>query len=285
MTETLPEQDVVYAIAPLQDKRFAARASGLYVSSDAGRSWSNALETLKLTAPLAIMDVAIHNETIFAGTDGGLLCSDDAGKTFQSVPFRKPRPTISCLAISPDFADDHLILAGTLADGVFQSDDGGKSFTAWNIGLFDLHVLSLALGTRASLVYAGTESGLYMSENGGHSWSAKNLPGDDDPVLSLAVSERFLFAGTETRGLFRSDDGDTWEKLELNGAINKIIITPDDKLFVLCDNRLVISKHNGETWTEQLLDGVSSLALGNNDTILVGYLTGKVEELRMDMVL
>jgi photosystem II stability/assembly factor-like uncharacterized protein len=282
MTETLPEQDVVYAIAPLQDKRFAARASGLYVSSDAGHSWNDALESLKLTAPLAITDVVIHNETIFAGTDGGLLRSDDAGKTFHIIPFRKPRPTVSCLALSPDFPHDHLILAGTLADGVFQSDDGGKSFTAWNIGLFDLHVLSLALGTRA--IYAGTESGLYSSANNGCSWFTKNLPCNDDPVLSLALTKTYVFAGTETQGFFRSIDGDTWERLELNGAINQIV-TKGDTLVVLCDNHLVVSKNNGGSWSEQSLSEVSSLALGNNDTILVGYLTGKVEELRMDGLL
>ncbi len=284
MMETLVKQDVVYAVAPLQDKLFAARSSGLYISSDTGRTWSDTLESLQLTTSLAVTDVAIHQEIIFAGIDGGVLRSDDSGKTFQVIPFRKPRPTVSCLALSPDFPNDRVILSGTLADGVFRSDDGGKTFTAWNIGLFDLHVLSLAFEIGASLVYAGTESGLYVSENSGRSWFATNLPCDDDPVLSLAVSEKFLFAGTETQGLFRSDDhGRSWKRLELNGAINKIIMS--DKLYVLCDNRLVVSKDNGESWVEQSLSEVSSLALGNDGTILVGYLTGKVEELGMDMIL
>lgn len=280
MTETLVKQDVVYAVASLKDKFFAARSSGLYVSSDAGHTWKDALESLQLNTSPAVTDIAIHQEIIFAGIDGGVLRSNDVGRTFQVIPFRKPRPTVSYLAL----VDDGVILAGTLADGVFHSHDSGKTFTAWNIGLFDLRVLSLA--ARASLVYAGTESGLYVSENGGRSWSVKNLPCDDDPVLSLAVSEKFLFTGTETRGLFRSkDDGEDWVRLELDGAINKIIAAPDAKLFVLCDNRLVISKNNGESWEGQRLGEVSSLSLGNNNTILVGYLTGKVEELKMDGVL
>ncbi len=77
MAENRIEQDSVYGLAATPDfleggRCFAARASGLYVSSDGGRTWRDAYRSLALKTPLTTATVALSPQpapetTVFAG--------------------------------------------------------------------------------------------------------------------------------------------------------------------------------------------------------------------------
>jgi hypothetical protein len=64
---------------------------------------------------------------------------------------------ISALTLSPGYATDYTVFAGTYGGGVFKSTDGGASWNAMNEGLGNLSVPSLAF-TPASprTFFAGT---------------------------------------------------------------------------------------------------------------------------------
>ncbi len=94
-------------------------------SQTAGGEW--AVETL-----LADQDVRClaadpqQPQTIYAGTQGnGVLCSDDAGKTWQ--PAGLSGQIIKALAVSP--SDPQTVYAGTKPAYLYVSRDGGGQWT------------------------------------------------------------------------------------------------------------------------------------------------------------
>jgi photosystem II stability/assembly factor-like uncharacterized protein len=123
--------------------------------------------------------------------------------------------TVRALAINP--TTPTTLYAGTdggcptaCGGGVFQSTDGGGSWSAVNTGLTSKNVLALAINpTTPTTLYAGTYSGgVFQSTDGGGSWSAVNT-GLNTQVYALAINPTTpttLYAGT-FGGVFRSTDG------------------------------------------------------------------------------
>jgi len=260
-------QDTVYALAVspsfAEDRRcYAARQSGLLLSDDGGLTWQSAVEALSVTA--VVVSLKQH---VFAGIPGGILHSSDEGKSWTTVPLPAPPPLITALTASPD---NSMVLAGTMEDGVFLSEDDGASWNAWNAGLLDRHILCMALSPCFSSdrrVYVGTETGIYGSRNQGRSWRMLNFPPEFAPVLSIALSPGFfsdgiLWAGTENRGLFRSEDyGQTWLPSKLMGSVNAIIPSPQfpnkPEMLVWMDNGLLLSHDGGQEWIPLDISSIS----------------------------
>lgn len=135
------------------------------------------------------------------------------------------------LALDPN-RQDRLYL-GTFDDGLFISDDRGKTLRRVGEGIHHKRVLSLATSmddSNQTIVWAGTEpSDLFRSDDGGESWThfpeLPKLPSHPTwsfpprphthHVRSIQVdphhSQR-IFAGIELGGVMRSlDGGETWE--------------------------------------------------------------------------
>lgn len=285
-------EDMVYALAASPNFKqdglcFVACRSGLYRSDDGGLSWQDAYTALQLEAPLSATAVALspdfeQDRTVFAGAPGGVLRSLDGGETWHIAPLPSPPPFVSALGISPHFAHDGALFAGSLEDGVFRCADRGRQWHAWNFGLLDLNILCLAISPTFAAddtLFVGTDSGIFRSSNGGRAWrevgpglvhlpqgeaaSASPLPPDFAPVLSLALSPHYatdgiLFAGTETQGLWYSEDrGHDWTRLGeeiITGAVNGIILGPEfptrPDVLIWVDESLFISRDRGRSWSE-----------------------------------
>ena len=141
-------EDTVFALAASPDFAadrtvYAARATGLYRSTDGGASWQPAYGSLSLQSDLVTSAVAVspdfvRDRTVFAGCSGGIVCSYDAGQTWHVITLPTPPSIVSCLAFSPTYADDGIAFLGTMEDGVYRSADRGQNWARWNFGLFDL---------------------------------------------------------------------------------------------------------------------------------------------------
>jgi ligand-binding sensor domain-containing protein len=272
MTDTLLIQDMVYALTESDGILFKAQSSGLYKSNDQGNSWQNALEIFNDEA-ITITDILSVDGLLIAASKGGIFKSEDT-TTWQTIAFRRPVATLSSLLASSEFTKDNTLFAASLEDGVFRSEDRGNSWIAWNIGLFDLNVLSLVC--QKSSIYCGTGTGLYMSHTSGRSWQAVKVPFKTDPILCLMSIRDQLYVGTESQGLYCCKEN-IWEKIELpsDGAINKILSLNESDMLILVDDS--IYKMQGsrlEQW--QALKGVTSLGLSTTKNVLVGFNDGAI---------
>jgi photosystem II stability/assembly factor-like uncharacterized protein len=275
MTDNFPLQDIIYALAVSPDFAsdgicFVARAGGLFRSHDGGLNWQSAYSTLQIDTALPTTAVAVSpfygsDHTVYCGVSGAVMRSTDGGTTWEATLLPQPPTPVSALAFSPAYARDGLVLAATLEDGIYATDDHGSRWMPWSFGLMDLNVLALAVSpdyAADETAFVGTESGVFRSTNGGRAWRETDFPMDCGPVLSLAVSPGFahdatVWAGTECQGLFRSSDaGDRWQRVA-DGAIvdtvNAVIVAPDGSslpaVLVMQPDGLLISRDEGRTWS------------------------------------
>jgi photosystem II stability/assembly factor-like uncharacterized protein len=248
---------------------------------------------------VALSPAFASDHSVFAGVAGGILRSFDGGQNWQVAELPTPPPVVSTLAVSPNYAQDGTLFAGTLQDGVFRSADRGQSWAAWNFGLLDPNVFCIAISpdfARDETLFVGTETGIFQSTNGGRSWQEVDLD-EYAPASSLALSPGFaddglLWAGTETCGLLRSEDrGLSWARVGqdvITAAINQVILSPQyparPDLLVLLGDALLISRDGGASWSDWQADlpqeGLVSVAapqgLETGAPILVGLAEGDV---------
>ncbi len=206
-----------------------------------------------------------------------------------------PPPFLCCLVVSPAFAEDGVVVAGTVEDGIIHSSDRGETWRRWNFGLLDLSVLALAISPAFSTdetLIAGTETGIFLSTNGGRAWKETSFPDEAAPVLSLAVSPTFatdavLWAGTERHGLWRSDDrGASWARVDrgrIDDAVNQIVVDSIG-LLVALPELVLVSRDGGARWSVVAEDraggGIAAVAapagLIDGSTLLIGRRDGTV---------
>ncbi len=115
-------------------------AYGAFISGDGGGSWKEIplAKPLKSTDHITAIAISPHGpDTIFIGTSfNGFFISRDGGDTWDTGT-RSIRQLyrgagfyeeIAALAVSPDL-EDHVFLAAGFGEGLFESLDGGASWT------------------------------------------------------------------------------------------------------------------------------------------------------------
>jgi photosystem II stability/assembly factor-like uncharacterized protein len=181
---------------------------------------------------------------------------------------------ISGLVLSPAYAQDRTLFAGTRGGGVFRSTNRGDTWQRVNIGNADADiralVLSPAYAQDRTLFAGGVYGSLHRSTDGGATWA--NVPirfvlaGDRylTYLFALALSpsysaERTIFLGTQDVGVLRStDDGGTWKTINTGLAatwVEALAVSPayatDRTVFAgTHDLGLFRSTNRGGSWEE-----------------------------------
>jgi photosystem II stability/assembly factor-like uncharacterized protein len=176
--------------------------AGIFIRSE--HSWRNLLpDASRETGIVPTAVTMTARGRIIAGVVGGTMISDDRGETWHAVPFRVPAPAISALLAS---TDGDIVLAATLEDGVFRSEDGGEHWTAWNFGLFDRCVLDLAWSAGGQSVLALTASGCFLSRNTGKTWTDLPLPSGLPELVAMCATNDGWLVATADGALMHIDD-------------------------------------------------------------------------------
>jgi photosystem II stability/assembly factor-like uncharacterized protein len=181
--------------------RHIAFGDGVYVSRDAGKSFTNV--GLKDSEHISKILIHPHNSNIvYAASQGplwsgggqrGLYKSTDGGKTWNQVLSKGEYTGVTDVVMDPSNPD--ILYAATHQ----------RHRTVW------------------ALLNGGPESGIFKSTDGGNNWKEmkSGIPGGDKGKICLAVSPQkhnVIYAGIElpgrVGGFFRSDDhGETWTKM------------------------------------------------------------------------
>jgi photosystem II stability/assembly factor-like uncharacterized protein len=143
----------------------AVGATGVYVSHDAGITWSP--YGRRLQSGGGIMSLAMSRGShLLAGTMGQSVWGVTAGgatwgRTAAGMPARNDH--VAGIAVLPNRPGT--LYAGTLGFGVFETRDGGKHWTNVSDGLRGstdkMIVLSLIYAPTQHVLYAGTSTGVY----------------------------------------------------------------------------------------------------------------------------
>ncbi|RZS84063.1 MULTISPECIES: sialidase family protein [Pigmentiphaga] len=217
--------------------------------------------------------------TLLVGTAGqGILRSVDDGASWHRLGLKEAIEfdgVVRCLAVDP--ADPRRVFAG--ADcGICLSTDGGAHFSRIASPADGMTVWALAIDPRdPSVMYAGTgapsRAAMFRSLDGGASWTRlpPEIPefcrGVNRPrILAICVDPAVageVWFGVEEGGAWRSGDrGDTWTRVDQEGAREGAIANPDihgvtilapadgqpRKTLVLSVNTVYASTDDGRTW-------------------------------------
>lgn len=202
----------------------------------------------------------------------------------ESGSWRVLRRGLEGLHVTSLIAREGVILAGSL-DGIFRSDDEGRTWREASAGLGQRHVRWMAFHPDIfDFEVAGTEpANIYISHDGGNSWSGSDevtglrdrfhwyLPYSPAAgcVRGFAFSGKRLYAAVEVGGVLRSDDlGQHWQLAEgsdgrpdLNGPLepfvypdlHSIYVHPSsaERVFAATGGGFYISSDGGKTWRQR----------------------------------
>jgi hypothetical protein len=225
-----------------QDKTlfFGTRWHGIFKSTDGGTKCLAVARELGRVVHVALSPDYKNDRTVFANALGrGLYRTEDAGELWieinQGLPAvsapEEPDDTISIwraipIMVSPGFAEDNLVFAGT-PRGLYKSTDRGAQ---WHKAGLDSavshgHIAGMAISsfynTDRSLMVSVRGRGLYRSTDGGATFEeiAPHLIEENQLFEFIAFSpdydqSRTVFGASEDY-LFRSEDnGNTWKQMK-----------------------------------------------------------------------
>jgi hypothetical protein len=146
--------------------------------------------------------------TLYAGTSAGVAIKSPGGN-WRAVDRGMLFPAIGALAVDARRG----LFAGTQANGLYRSKDGGQAWGVLNDGLRSRTILALAVD-REGAQYAATPDMIYRADWAESRWVSHGDGLSGGPTALLAGGER-LYAVT-TSGLFTRKAGDAaWTAMEL----------------------------------------------------------------------
>ncbi|HYM60295.1 MAG TPA: YCF48-related protein [Thermoanaerobaculia bacterium] len=258
------------------DHLWVSTCGWVYSSADRGENWIRYRDGFNNRRIHAVALDPNEKNHLYAGSVAGLYRSGDGGKSW--VLISDESLVVNSVLLDPRHPG-RLIL-GTEGDGVYVSNDAGKTYQRSSDGLYNVRITTIASDPSrkshvyAAVVFGGASSGLYESEDAGATWariSSTNLPA----VLSLGASEDDaevkLVAGTE-KGFFWSADGKTWTPATPNESpirVDKVVRLTRARWFAATSEGVFTSRDGGKSWYR--LGDAANRAID----LAVGSLAGK----------
>lgn len=277
---------------------FATTWYGIHKSTNRGKNWHNLYwwDVQPQNSPwwtrrsqgvtVALSPIFKSDRTIYLGTmEGHILKSSNGGKDFSLIS--QLDAPITDLNLSPNFAQDHTLYAA-IPDKVYQSDDGGKTWTSASKGItfnqqYDPRkeaMMQLAISPdfkTDGTIFLGTSEGIWQTQNQGANWHklTPNAYGDDSYIEGITISptfksDRMFLVSVRGKGLFKTrDGGKTFTAIgkelidnnitlanlfgfSLTGVSPPIQFSPDyarDRtIFGFADKQVFRSQDGGDTW-------------------------------------
>jgi photosystem II stability/assembly factor-like uncharacterized protein len=293
----------------------------LYRSTDGGDSWQGLQAGLPSESRVTALSPLDDDSLILGTEDGGVyrVAVDDlswaavVGKEGMVQPYKVD---VNALAISPNYARDQTIYAGSAAAGVFLSTDGGLHWqeTGFPARGSDPDLFHLILSPdypqdRTLFATAGWQP--YRSIDGGNSWQVlgQGLPAVF-PISALAISpaynqDRIVYAGGNYLAphiFVSTDGGESWQASaqglpESSSGVDVIAFSPGYAMdhtarlsspksaYAWLKNRGLYRSTNGGSSWEQVFEeeewSVQSLVLSPRfptDGMLLGALFGQLHQ-------
>lgn len=219
---------------------------GLYGSADGGRSWS--FEGLSGQDAMNLARSASTGDPLWAAGHGLLARSDDGGASWSAV---RPRglPTLDVHGFAVDPSNPNRLYAALAGEGLFRSDDGGRSFRIVSREVGPA-VMALAVTARGHILAGDMRQGLLLSRDQARTWRRVLDEGVMGVALSPGDPDRAIATAS---GVFVSRDGGrSWRRTirlgEGGGPVAWAPSNPQIAYVVSFDRTLYRTADGGSTW-------------------------------------
>jgi len=153
---------------------------------------------------------------LYAGSDDGLLhITKDGGANWNNIsPPNIGNGIINSIEVSPhDAATAYVVVmrykSMDLKPYIFKTSDYGQTWTKITNGIADKHTFARVVREdrkQKGLLYAGTETGLYLSLDDGQNWQKFQLNLPIVPINDLTIQGNDLVIATAGRSFWVLDD-------------------------------------------------------------------------------
>lgn len=282
----------VNKIININDKIILASDSGVFISNDIGENWIDAnlgfdevSKVISITANNTNLFAVIKDKGVFIsdikqinwtkmnkGLNTLKLKTIEFNKTTDELlagsndSFYKFNTEVNeCFAYNNGLGlrtinslinnDDSVsIIAGTDI-GIYKSNNNAYSWISFNRGLNETYDINCLLKINDTLFIAGTKGdGLYFA-NSDLVWQKVDNPDFTSTIVNTLNidSSGFIYAGTEGKGVFKSEDnGVSWYQMfgnEINSAIiTSLAITSDNTIYAGTRNKGLFKKTDNGQW-------------------------------------
>lgn len=263
---------------------YATDKSVLFKSTNSGSSWAATNE--ELVAPLVVLCKPDNPNIVVAGINGELRRNTVGGTGSWVLALGPSSLTPLRLAVSSISGQTDYMFLGRLASGttssIMRSSDAGATWippTTYPIGtnIHDFAPYPVSAGIRSDDIWtAGSDPagasnetgdpnttdatirGVWQSTNQGLDWTEKNIGNFN--IRAIAIANQvipFIYAGTSTGKLYRSDEGAGWTLFSgyqtASGAttIRAIRVRTDNNyVLVASDQGIHRSTNSGNNWSD-----------------------------------
>jgi photosystem II stability/assembly factor-like uncharacterized protein len=201
---------------------------GMFRSVDGGQTFRRACEGMFVECHVRAL--AVHprdSATLYLGSELGLFVSTDAADNWTRLPAPLDGMQVWSIFVAP--SKPELLVVGTCPSRLFRSDDAGRTWHEAHAGI--VRECPRILHTRvtcitgdpvdANLLWAGVEiDGVYRSRDAGRTWQSIGTGLSSRDIHSIVVvpgpgGSRRLLAATNNDLNLSSDDGETWQPIEI----------------------------------------------------------------------
>jgi photosystem II stability/assembly factor-like uncharacterized protein len=155
-------------------------------------------------------------------------------------------------------------------EGLFKSNDAGKSWSQLPFSSLPLPVVSLRVSADGTEIRIVSSHGMVFSIDAGRSWRWHDLPLESYGALRLEVADAFTLLVASPSGLYISrDDGITWAKIQSGlpaSPVNDVLVRPEFWIVSSENGGLYISRDQGANWSR--IENPSSATHSDNFPIL-----------------
>jgi photosystem II stability/assembly factor-like uncharacterized protein len=256
---------------------FTAPEDGVFKSTDRGASW---IETDSGLTCKDIRALGVVGSDIWAGAyDGhGAFLSKDNG-SYWSFCNNGLHSDTSYFGVTFSF----FYSFSTMGNNIFAGTNSGiyrltNNQASWKLvpssNTFPLSGANTLLVNGLNL-FVGYKDTIFLTADTGASWSQINISLKNVDIFTLAVSDKYIFAGTQGRGIFLSDnDGDSWTAanngLSGRGLLINTIFPNNNNVFVgTYGAGIFLSKNNGVSWSP-MNNGLNQYGLSVNAIAKIG---------------
>ncbi len=246
-------------IDPMHPEVVYAVPGTILKSTDAGASWSEADDSIRIDGETRVRPLAIEPVNplvLYAGTvgffGGSLYKSTDGGMSWNDLAGDNDTLRNGIYSIAIDPTDPGMVYASN--EYLWKSTDGGANWR--NLGILPIGSTDLLTVTVDHNIYAGVRfNGLFRSSDGGQSWAQENIPDTVQGFFDMAtvpIDPTVHYLATSMGCFSNQYWGDYWNDIS-NGLISLrvlcLALSPDGFLYAGVQT---VSDHNGGLYLRKI---------------------------------